>query len=646
MADENRKIILDIDSNVSEFDKELGALNSTMKKNKDEIKELSKDYENNAPQIAKLEQANKKLNESKRRLIKENETEKNSLNALRLQLAKLTKERNNTNQSTEEGAKRFAELQKQIAETTATIKEQEQAGGDFRRNVGNYGSALDGVIPAFGRMRDSIRGAITAAKAFIATPLGVFITTIVAALATLRTFFTRTQEGADKLAVVFAQLKAGVDVLLDRFADLGGAFLSILSGDFKEGINGIKDAFSGVTEEIAEEVALAKELELVVQRLRRDQIDLIVEEARIRDEISEARLIAEDKENKSIDERIKALQRALQLEDELADKKQRLVRDEIISQIQGSERARDREAAEQLINDVIEGRTKLTIEDIGATTSNLEDLENVNRLIAEAIGNQTDQFNRQRSVITRLNALRKEAERGQIDSPTADDSIIKASEDIKRREVELEQDVTNNLEEEFRKRQELRNADSQDRIENQKEVQRIYAEMDQMIVDSRKKAVDSIANLAGEETAIGKSAAVARQVIAGQELVQEIQRTISFATQAQLRSQVAATEGAAQTAKVGFPQNVPLLVAYAAQIGSILKSVSSSVSSAGGSGSSGLNISSISAVTTPQQPALVSQVSEGIGASTQNVKVESKVSITDIKKGLLADAVKVEDSSL
>ena len=81
----------------------------------------------------------------------------------------------------------------------------------------------------------------------------------------------------------------------------------------------------------------------------------------------------------------------------------------------------------------------------------------------------------------------------------------------------------------------------------------------------------------GAETAVGKAALLAKQAIAAQELIMEVSKTITFA-QAAARSTVAVAEGTAQTAKVGFPQNIPLLIGYAAQAAGIIMAIKSAVS--------------------------------------------------------------------
>lgn len=105
---------------------------------------------------------------------------------------------------------------------------------------------------------------------------------------------------------------------------------------------------------------------------------------------------------------------------------------------------------------------------------------------------------------------------------------------------------------------------------------------------ARKTSLDNVIAIAGAESKVGKAALIAKSVLQARELVLEATKTISFATQASARSTVSLAEGTAQTAKVGFPQNIPLLIGYAAQAAGIFMSIKNAVgaakSSAGGVG--------------------------------------------------------------
>ena len=66
----------------------------------------------------------------------------------------------------------------------------------------------------------------------------------------------------------------------------------------------------------------------------------------------------------------------------------------------------------------------------------------------------------------------------------------------------------------------------------------------------------------------------------------EAKKTITFSALAASRSAVAVAEGTAQTAKVGFPQNIPLLIGYAAQAAGIIGAITSAVGKTKGIASS------------------------------------------------------------
>jgi len=97
---------------------------------------------------------------------------------------------------------------------------------------------------------------------------------------------------------------------------------------------------------------------------------------------------------------------------------------------------------------------------------------------------------------------------------------------------------------------------------------------------ARQSSLDNVIAIAGAESAVGKAALIAKSVLQARELVLEATKTITFATQAGARSTVAVAEGTAQTAKVGFPQNIPLLIGYAAQAAGIFMGIKNAIGGA------------------------------------------------------------------
>lgn len=106
--------------------------------------------------------------------------------------------------------------------------------------------------------------------------------------------------------------------------------------------------------------------------------------------------------------------------------------------------------------------------------------------------------------------------------------------------------------------------------------------LDKERIASKQQALSDIVSIIGAESAIGKAALVAKQVLNAKELVMEAGKTLGFINLSAAESTVAITSGAAKTAKVGFPQNIPLLIGYAAQAAGIFSAIKSAVKAAKG----------------------------------------------------------------
>jgi len=123
---------------------------------------------------------------------------------------------------------------------------------------------------------------------------------------------------------------------------------------------------------------------------------------------------------------------------------------------------------------------------------------------------------------------------------------------------------------------------AQEDLEKKKEIADKENEIEERKRQQRQETLSNLVTIAGAETAVGKAALVAKQLLNAKELILEISKTITFSTQAAARSAVAMAEGTAQTAKIGFPKNIPMLIGYAAQAVGIFSAIRSAVRSAKG----------------------------------------------------------------
>lgn len=439
----------------------LTGVKNELKQVKTAMENVDTSTEEGRKEFQKLEQSaaalKNRLDDSRRSLKNQSDALKvsnRSLDGMRARLKELVSKRNGLPVASKE----FNRTQKEIANLNGKISKLEQQGGDFRRNVGNYQSALQNVAPGFANLAAQINAGTRAAIRFIATPIGAVIAAIVAALAALSSFFRNTQRGSEEFGKRLAQIQAALDVFTDRISLLGESLFKLFSGDIEGAAKTAKDAVSGITEELKEEVKLAGELKEEFYEIQRMQADLIVDEARRRRIIEANRLIAED-ETKSYQERIKALNIAAQEEENIANKKMNVIREQIQQEIKGSKLAKDEASANQLINDIIAGRKDLTVEDLGMAESQNEELQKAAQLVADLINAQEEQFKRQRSIITRRNALEKkaaqenkeirEAELEELNVTVEEDPRVKRAEETYDKLEELGDQYTETLREDL-----------------------------------------------------------------------------------------------------------------------------------------------------------------------------------------------------
>ena len=165
----------------------------------------------------------------------------------------------------------------------------------------------------------------------------------------------------------------------------------------------------------------------------------------------------------------------------------------------------------------------------------------------------------------------------------------------------------------------------------------------------------NLVSIFGAESKLGKAFLVAKQVQNARELFLEASKTITFAKQAQIRTAIAGAEGAGRTAAVGFPQNIPLLIAYAAQFAGIVSAVRQATSQAG--------LPTASPAFVPAQPGVspqivqtipnvspvgrdqASQLAEVIGSQQQR-PIRAYVVSTDVSTAQQLDRNIVEGASI
>jgi hypothetical protein len=280
-----------------------------------------------------------------------------------------------------------------------------------------------GAISGFRNLTSGVKNGVTGLKSFKVALAATGIGLLLVAIGTLVSYFTSTKRGAEQLKVATAALGAAFDVLRDRVSKIGGALVKFFTGDFSGALADVKDSFTGITDEIIRETKAAGDLQKAMNALKDEEREFTKARAQTNLEISKARLLAED-DTLTVEERINALQRAVELEQQTVDEQLRLA----------EERARI--AREQ--------------KDLGESLE--EDLNRVAEAEAAVLDLQSASLRTQKRLQTELNSLRsegiakaKEAMQAEIDlmKATVEANTKRREEDTKTLQVTTEnQDKT------------------------------------------------------------------------------------------------------------------------------------------------------------------------------------------------------------
>jgi hypothetical protein len=361
-----------------------------------------------------------------------------------------------------------------------------QASSEVGNLAGNFrvmGVSINDVKAGMGKI-------IPAAKAMFGTIKAGIMSTGIGALliafTSLATYFTSTKRGADELKVVFAGLGATIDVLRDRMSRVGEAIRNIFNKPLKETLGEIKDSFTGITEEIKEEVKVMTELERATQRLRDKDNEFMIQKAATRQEIERARLIAED-ETKSAEERLTNLQKALDLEAKTTEQELNLARE----------------------------RVRIQEEAMAQSENSFEDEQKLAQLKTQLIETETASIKMRRRVVTEVNALDREIA---AEKKSRDEEAQAKIDEQKAKDAAESQALIDRKKNEAQVLQDLRDENFLNAIEDEQE--RALAELD---IQQRKEeeSIAGMSNFTELKIELDKKYANARGKITAAELKDE-----------------------------------------------------------------------------------------------------------------------------
>src|SRR5690606_9422338 len=114
-------------------------------------------------------------------------------------------------------------------------------------------------------------------------------------------------------------IRAVFQVVIDRVLVFAGAMKNLVTGNFSAALEGMKNTFSGIGEEIINDTKEAWKLSGALQDITREEKQLDLQRAKSRATIEQLKLVAED-QTKSTEERSAAASKALNMERALMEK--------------------------------------------------------------------------------------------------------------------------------------------------------------------------------------------------------------------------------------------------------------------------------------------------------------------------------------
>jgi len=258
------------------------------------------------------------------REIKTNATllnsQEDSVDALRAQLAKNTKELNAMSAATRNNTDEGQKLVTETKEISDRLKDMEKAVGDNRRNVGNYAesiqeamSSTQGLSGATAAMATSLSGGVNTLKVFNATlranPILAVVSVILVLVSTVEKLMKRNSEMAANLKAAFAPFEVIFSRILDGITELLGGVAKAFEWITEKVVN-LLSSIGLITEETTKAANAAKALSQQELAIYEAETKNLVTVSAMRRELEAQKTLVGD-QLKSMNERNAAAQKGI-----------------------------------------------------------------------------------------------------------------------------------------------------------------------------------------------------------------------------------------------------------------------------------------------------------------------------------------------
>ena len=247
-------------------------------------------------------------------------SQESSVNALRAQLAKNTKELNSMSAATRNNTDEGKALAAETKEISDKLKEMEKAVGDNRRNVGNYAESVQealsntkGLSGATGALASSMTGAVGSVKAFttalMANPIVAIVGIILTLISTVEKLMKRNTEMATNLKAAFAPFEVIFSRILDGITNLLNGVAKAIDWVSTKVVS-LLNSIGLISDETAKAANAAKELTRAEQAIFESETDALVTLSAMSRELANQKSLVAD-QTKSIKERNTAANQGL-----------------------------------------------------------------------------------------------------------------------------------------------------------------------------------------------------------------------------------------------------------------------------------------------------------------------------------------------
>ena len=310
--------------------KEIAKLELEIKKNKDAIKALGKEYDEKqislqeyqsklAELLIKQEEYKHSLSEERqafKAINKDLQSAEGSYDQLNARLGQLRDKWRQLSEEERENADVGGVLKTEINNLDEMLKGMDASVGNNQRNVGNYGLAVSNLGSALKGLKNPMNWTIAGLKGIgiqltklLAHPLVLVIAAIVAVVMKLVNAFKKNDEAMTELQSAFAAFKPILDIVNKGFQFLVGVITKVISLYGK-----LARAIVSIIPSMKEYADAEEDIVRSTDQLQESQRQYAIDHAKRDAEISKLRNQSLESEKYSVEQRRGFLQKAINLE--------------------------------------------------------------------------------------------------------------------------------------------------------------------------------------------------------------------------------------------------------------------------------------------------------------------------------------------